>query len=443
VEQWIENSSFFSRTESSDEWGLNEEAFESEESSCDSLQRMIKDIAQRQEHAFSGMDEASVSYEDAPKEDERQDRLVLQPDEDVLNAWEQRVNLCDRLHVISKNSWGEVSISKGSGAEHFIKNLVLVLNACRESGREPEQSLRYFIGRSDVDGRWLKQRIGGLLLQSWAFVQGDQTDVDVRCLFVELGGDLFVVMDKAGRCSYRSFDSLTQATLSLNLTETGNLAVAFDEGNPRWEFYQTAAKNCRLGQAQQFFQKGSRDGYYMFCDERGHLAIYSIDRDGFRASLPRVASAVNAVTLMGGAAEPDVCVKSYWFQRDEKGKAYLMDISAKMDRSVGVALPRASKLEFVFPKSSMDNFLEVYAQKQSFSFDCDVVQHEIKFVVAQLHQLRRSEAGLYPVFLSRLHVIGEDKLGFACSGSLKVHLKLLVERACLKFLKRHREKSKS
>jgi hypothetical protein len=173
----------------------------------------------------------------------------------------------------------------------------------------------------------------------------------------------------------------------------------------------------------------------MLCDEFGHLVISTISRDDFRAVLPKVAAGVDAVTLLGEKSKDVSMVTSYWFQRADSGEPSFVEVSEKVEKSIQAALPRASELEMVLPKSSCDHFLKEYVKNVHFSFDSDASRHELQFVVSELKKLRGDQKKGYPIFISSLDVVGQD-FSKHWSLALKVHLKQLLELACLKLYRR-------
>jgi adenylate cyclase, class 1 len=383
----------------------------------------------------------TVTKIDTLEETVHEARMLLHPDEDVLNAWDREVNLCRDMFLIEKNSWSEVSVQSHSKEVGLMNILLVILQGSILGGMSLSHSVTIETGSADYDVKKMISRWQQLILdlETFFFCEEAQDPNVKSCFLITVGGRLFLLSKDKDQFAYQEFLNLSQATLEVNLGHRGPVRYFFDSGNRRWNFYQEAVKDCRKGQLQMYAQKGTRGSYIIVIDECGHMMTCEMSRDDLRLGLPRF---VYSLGLCLRKMQDAGCVPYHqafrvsWFQRDSKNQAYMEDITQKILKAVEATIPRMAEVEMVLPWSSSVYFLKHFSDYGIYRLDSDVVKHELGYITKQLDRLRKGEdpTRYYPIFFSEFQVINDSNELFLKNTCLWLQLKSHLEKACLKAL---------
>ena len=372
-------------------------------------------------------------------------RVLLHPDEDVLNAWDREYNLCRELILLEKNTWGEVSVMTYHSEEGLMNLLLWVLQVCCTQKLNLTEAIALETGCADFDTKRIGLRFQNLLieLEQFFFCEAASTPTAKSCFMIAIGGRLFMLSREKELFSYQEFLNLAQACMEVNLTHPTEVRYHFDMGNRRWNFYQEAIKDYRKGQIQLYAQKGTRASYFMVIDESGNVMITEMPRDEIKTGLPRFVYSLGLCLRKMqecGLVPVHQAFKVAWFQRDEKNRAYMEDITQKVVKAVVANLPRLADIEMVLPWTSCHYFLRHYSEYGTYRFDSDVVNNELRYVTKELQKMRKGDAHAshYPVFLSEFQIVAEPSEGACKNTCLWLQLKTHLEKACLKSLSGHR-----
>ena len=367
-------------------------------------------------------------------------RVLLHPEEDVLNAWDREHNLCRDLLLLEKNTWGEVSVVTYYNEEGLMNLLLSVLQVCLTEGHKMSECIAFEIGYADFDIKRISLRFHNLILELQQFFFCEEAAIlSVKsCFMMTVGGRLFLLSREKEKFSYQEFLSLEQACMVVNLTHEHEVRYHFDLGNRRWNFYQEAIKDYRKGQIHLCVQKGTRASYFMVLDESGHALITELPREEIKIGMPRFVYSLGLCLRKmqdSGRLPAHQAFKVFWFQRDDKNRAYMEDITQKVVKVVASSLPKSADIEMVLPWTSCLYFLRHFSEYGTYRFDSDVVNNELLYITKELQKMRGKTSSVhYPVFLSEFQVVAEATEEACQNTCLWLQLKIHLEKACLKSL---------
>lgn len=362
--------------------------------------------------------------------DDDASRVLLHPDEDVLNAWLEEKNLCESMFLIEKNSWGEVVLHPYDGEDFFVKCLVYLLQKEDPACGHLAAMLELVVGLMEIDSQRLKQRCVRLIEQiSHLF---ESAHGRFAYFYTVIGGQLYVISKEYGDVSYRKYDNLAQAALHINLNGEEGYLTSFDVDYPKWGFYQACEQDLLQRPSEQvklYFHKGTKACYMVMVDASGQWTIHKMDRDDLRTSLPRM-----VMSTLEWVDEDHLFVG--WYKRDDHHRGVIEDITEKALSASASIAKRASEMELVLPWSSAQFLLKKYANECGVGFDNDVAKNEVRYVARQVERLREGSADVvYPIHLTKIEILDfsdDERSGF--SPTLGLQLKILLEKACFQLM---------
>jgi adenylate cyclase class 1 len=379
--------------------------------------------------------ETSVTKLEDVQENEAPTSPVLGPKDDVFNAWDTEVNLCRSACLIEKNSWGEVVITTGGreGGSSFLSSLVTLVEKLYFEGLSLELDLGLFIGQMPFDTKRIRSRFLGLVRQMLDFFR--DKDPRPKFFFSKLEGEITVFHLDRDQLRYRFYESLSQATLDININFMESIRLAFDDHYGPWEFYRTAYQEWEHARyageklLHLSLHKGTKSCYYMLVDPKGHCAISTMGRDEIKYHLPRLLQSIESLSKKEGE------LALYWFNRKD-GRAFMEAVPMDRQQKIRSTLSKRDPLELVMPWSSALSFLKKYVVNLKYVLENDVVKNEVRYVLSEVKRLRGHQSESYRIYLSEIPLIGVKDDDKSLNLVLLFYLKFHLERVCTMTMKK-------
>lgn len=360
----------------------------------------------------------------------RPQKVSLASHEDPINATISKINLLHSILLISKNNWGEVNYKILSGEKALIKTLVLFLENYDQDQTIQDHQLEFHSGQDAYDPRQMTGRLKNIFEQVIQFFIKDKSTSSStpKFFFIEIGSTLYSIELSDGHYRYRVFQSLSQASVTINIEFPFEVKIAFDQNNKSWEFFNLAIQNHQPGKVHCSFQKGEHTTHFFVLDEWKHFTHHTVVSSELRAYYPRfVQSIINSKFGVKNqlAFEPNLRVFSY-------SKQKLSDCTIESLKLLKPSLERLQRIDLQIPFEGGLHFLKTYSEKGRYIFESELLKNEVKFGLKEIHKLRQGKGSKrhYPVFFNFFELLPDEETGRHLNTCLTLNLKLGLERAC-------------